>query len=45
MKNTWKGIKSLISLESKASSVPTVLSLENSDTVTNPYDIGNTFNN
>ena len=45
MKNTWKGIKSLISLETEASSVPTVLSLENSDTITNPYDIGNTFNN
>ena len=39
IKNTWKGIKSLISLKIKASSVPTVLSRENGDTITNPYDI------
>ena len=26
-------------------SVPTVLSLDNHDTITNPYDIANTFNN
>ena len=45
IKNTWKGIKSLISLKSVASSVPTVLSLDNGDTITNPYDIANTFNN
>ena len=25
--------------------VPTVLSLDNSNTITNPYDIANTFNN
>ena len=25
--------------------VPTILSLDNSDTITNPYDIANTFNN
>ena len=29
IKNTWKGIKSLISLKTVASSVPTALSLEN----------------
>ena len=45
IKNTWKGIKSLISLQTVASNVPTVLSLDNGDTVTNPYDIANTFNN
>ena len=45
IKNTWKGIKSLISLKTVASNVPTVLSLDNDDTVTNPYDIANTFNN
>ena len=45
IKNTWKGIKSLISLKTVASSVPTVLSLDNGDTITNPYDITNTFNN
>ena len=37
--------QSLISLKTKASSVPTVLSHENGDTITNPYDIANTFNN
>ena len=45
IKNTWKGVKSLISLKTKVSSVPTVLSRENGDTTTNPYDIANTFNN
>ena len=45
IKNTWKGIKSLITLKSVASNVPTVLSLDNGDTITNPYDIANTFNN
>ena len=44
-KNTWKKIKSLIFLRTEASSVPTVLSLENGDTITNPYVIANTFNN
>ena len=44
IKNTWKGIKSLISLKTVASHVPTVLSLNNDDTITNPYDIANTFN-
>ena len=38
IKNTWKGIKSFISLRPVASNVPTVLSLDN-DTTTNPYDI------
>ena len=45
IKNTWQGIKSLISLKTVASNVPTVLSLDNGDTVTNSYDIANTFNN
>ena len=45
IKNTWKGIKSLISLKTVASHVPTVLSLDNGDTITNPYNIENTFNN
>ena len=45
IKNTWKGIKSFISLKTVASHVPTVLSLDNGDTITNSYDIGNTFNN
>ena len=42
-KNTWKGIKSLISLKTVASSVPTVNFLDNSDIITNPYDTTNTF--
>ena len=41
----WKGIGSLIFLKTIASSVPTVFSLDNGDTITNPYDIANTFNN
>ena len=45
IKNTWKGIKSLISLKTVAFNVPTVLSLGNGDTIINPYDIANTFNN
>ena len=45
IKNPWKGIKSLISLKTVASSVLTVLSLDKGDTITNPYDIANTFNN
>ena len=45
IKNTWKEIKSLISLKTVASSIPTVLSLDNGDTITNPYDIANTFIN
>ena len=43
-KNTWKGIKSLISLKTVASSAPATLSLDNDDTITNPYDIANIFN-
>ena len=44
IKNTWKRIKSLISLKTVASSVPAVLTLHNGNTVTNPYDIASTFN-
>ena len=45
IKNIWKGIKSLISLKTVTYNVPTVLSLDNGDTITNPYDIANTSNN
>ena len=45
IKNTWKSIKSLISPKTAASHIPTVLSLDNGDTITNPFDIENTFNN
>ena len=36
VKNTWKGIKSLISLKALVTHVPTVLSLVNGDAITNP---------
>ena len=39
------GTKSLISLKTVTSSVPTVLSLDNGDTITNLYDNANDFNN
>ena len=42
---TWKGIKSLISLKTVSFSAPAVLSLDNGVTITNPYNIANTFNN
>ena len=45
IKKTWKVTKALISLKTVASSVPTVLSLDNGDTVNNTYDNVNTFNN
>ena len=45
IKNTRKGITFLVSLKTVASRVPTVLSLHNGNTLTNPYDIANTFNN
>ena len=45
IKNTWKGIKFLISLKTVTYNVPTALSLNNGNTITNPYDIANTFNN
>ena len=45
IKKTWKGIKYLISLTIVASNIATILSLDNGDTITNPYDIANTFNN
>ena len=45
IKNTWKRIKSLISPKTVASHIPTVLSLDNGDTITNPFDIENIFNN
>ena len=45
IRNTWKGMKSLISLKTPASSLATALSLNNGDTITNPYDVAYTFNN
>ena len=45
IRKTWKGIKSVISLKTAASSIPRVLSLDNGDTITHAYDIANIFNN
>ena len=45
IKNIWTGIKSLISLKTLASSVPTVLFLYNGNINSNAYDIANTFDN
>ena len=45
LRTHWKGIKSLISLKTIASSIQTVLSLDNGDTITIPYDIAYTFSN
>ena len=44
IKNTWKGIKSLIFLKTVASHLPTALSHDNGDAITKLYDIANTFN-
>ena len=43
-KNTWKEIKSLISLKTVASSVVSVLPLKNGDNITNLYGFANSFN-
>ena len=45
IKETLKGMKSHISPKSVASNEPTVLSLDNGDTITNPNDVANTFDN
>ena len=45
IKKTWKVTKALISLKTASSSIPTVLSLDNGDTINNTYDNVNTFNN
>ena len=45
IKNKWKGIKSLFSLKTVASSVSIVFSLDNDDIISNPYNIANIFNN
>ena len=44
IKNTWKEIKSLISLKDISTSVPRTLN-HNNKTVTNPFEIANIFNN
>ena len=44
LKNTWKGIKSIISNSNTASNAPNCISFNNS-ILTNPKQIANTFNN
>ena len=43
-KNTWKGIKSIISMGSSFSITPTLLSFQN-ESIDNPKRIANIFNN
>ena len=42
--NTWKGIKSLISIRSSSLITPTLLTFQN-ETIDNPKSIANIFNN
>ena len=44
IKNAWKGIISLISRKTRIP-LPTILFLDNGNTITNPFDIVNTFDN
>ena len=44
MKNTWKGIRSIISLQKTTNDSPKIISLEG-HTVIDPRTIENTFNN
>ena len=44
MKNTWKEIKNIITLNNLSSDVPRILSV-NDVTIGNLCDIANTFNN
>ena len=44
LKNTWKGIKRIISLKDSRSTVPSTI-IENNISLTNPKDIADAFNN
>ena len=44
LKNTWKGIKSIISMKSSSSNSPTLLTYQN-ENIDNPERIANIFNN
>ena len=44
LKNTWKGIKSIISMKSSFSNTPTLLTFQN-ENIDNPERIANIFNN
>ena len=45
MKNTWKGIKTIISLKTSESESPKTIVNSNGEFLTNPVDIANSFNN
>ena len=44
IKNTWKGIKSIITIKNLSSDIPKSLSY-NGSTITNKVEISNIFNN
>ena len=44
LKNMWRGIKKIISLNSSNHIFPTAITVNN-ETITNPSDIANAFNN
>ena len=44
IKNTWKGIKSIITIKNLSSDIPTSLS-SNGSTITNQVEVSNVFNN
>ena len=44
LKNTWKGIKSIISLKNSASSSPNVINFNN-ELTSDPLKMANVFNN
>ena len=45
IKNTWKGIKSITSLNTKESESPKIILNNKGEFLTNPNDIANQFNN
>ena len=45
MKNTWKGIKSIVSLKAKESESPKAILNNKGEVLTNPTDITSSFNN
>ncbi|XP_065682310.1 uncharacterized protein LOC136095525 [Hydra vulgaris] len=44
IKATWKGIKNIINIKSNSHTTPNII-VHNNITITNPFDICNTFNN
>ena len=44
IKNTWKGIKPILSIKPNPSDIPKILNT-NDSTITNPVEIANVFNN